>query len=204
MEFTTDSYEVQHSLHRAIARVEEFRSTRQVHLLLYAAVDTRLCIERTLFEYLVLISSENLPAKLERLYSATDLKKAILSEEPEFVRKIEFMDLFVKFLPYENPVVVVPDLDLLSECYGRSNNYLHSPKRPDDTWSSLQWWTKLEQSLNSAIPHLIDIHSGLMSGMNLNERGEELFRKFVAGEVPREEVVAELERSFAKSPPIKV
>ena len=174
MEVLIDSYEVNDSLNRAIRRVEEFRRTGQVHLLLYAAVDTRLCIERTLFEYLIFIKSGDLPARLERLYSATDLKKAILREEPDFFRKLEFMGLFVKFLPYDKPVVVVPDLDLLSQCYGRTNDYLHCPKRPDETWRKPEWWAELGESLNKSILHLIEIHSGRMGHMNLNAKGEEL------------------------------
>ena len=144
-----------------------------------------------------------LPARLERLYSATNLKKAIIQEEPEFFRKLEFMGLFVKFLPYDNPVIVVPNLDLLSQCYARANDYLHCPKRPDETWQKLDWWAGLEGSLNKGIPHLVDIHTGLMGHMNLSPMGEDLYSKFVDGELSSDEVVAELERTFAERPPVK-
>jgi len=40
-------------------------------------------------------------AKFERLYSAKDLKRAILEVETAFHKKIEFMRLFTRFLPYE-------------------------------------------------------------------------------------------------------
>ncbi|WP_237061885.1 MULTISPECIES: hypothetical protein [Microbulbifer] len=201
MEISYASYEVEKSLKRAIVHVEEFHRSGHLHLLLYAALDTRICIERTLFEYLVLTKTGNIPAKLERLYSAKDLKKAILREEPKFYEKVRFMNLFARFLPYPNAVVVTPDLDKLSESYGRTNNYLHSPKRPEETWEKQEWWAVLEESLKSVIPHLVQIHSGLMSGMNMNERGEELFGKFVAGDMSESDVLAELEKTFKSSPP---
>jgi len=195
------TYEVENSLQRGIDNVEEFHRSGNLYLLLYAALDTRLCIERTLFEYLVLIKSGNLSAKLERLYSATDLKKAILREEPKFYKKVQFMDLFVRFLPYPNPRVVTPDLEKLSGCYGRTNNYLHCPKRPDETWTRVKWWAELEETLKSTIHHLVEIHRGLMSGMDMTVRGQELFDKFVAGDVSEDDVLSELEKTFKTSPP---
>jgi len=49
MDVYIDSYDVDDSLKRAINRLEEFHASSRIHLLLYAALDTRLCIERTLF-----------------------------------------------------------------------------------------------------------------------------------------------------------
>jgi hypothetical protein len=183
--------------------MEEFRSTGRVYLLLYAALDVRLCVERTLFEYLVLIKSTDLPRRIERLYSATDLRRAILAEEPQFLRKIEFVNLFVRFLPESKPVVI-PNLDLLSQGYGRTNDYLHCPKRPDETWQDSQWWELLTETLSALIQHLVAIHSGFMSYINLSPRGEALFERFVRGELSAAQVTAELAEAFKTSPMRKV
>ena len=94
MVISVQSYDVNDSLNRALDRMEEFRSTGRAYLLLYAALDVRLCVERTLFEYLVLIKSTDVARRIEWLYSATDLREAILAEEPQFLRKVEFADLF--------------------------------------------------------------------------------------------------------------
>lgn len=200
---SVQSYDVNDSLNRALDRIEEYRRTSQPYLLLYAALDTRLCTERTLFEYLVLIKSTDLPKRLERLYSATDLKKAIITEEPQFLRKLEFMNLFVRFLPY-NRSIVIPELDLLSEAYGRMNDYLHAPKRPYETWQDPDWWARLAGVLDSVVQHLVEIHSGLMGHIDLKPQGEALFEKFAPGEVSSEQVTAELEETFKSSPMKKV
>src|SRR5689334_13264652 len=61
------SYEANDTLTRALERLADYERTNETNLLLYAALETRLCIERTLFEYLVLIRSGDVPRKLERL-----------------------------------------------------------------------------------------------------------------------------------------
>ena len=169
-------------------------------LLLYAALDVRLCIERTLFEYLVLIKNDKLSKRVEKLYSASDLKKAILDEDPQFIQKIEFMDLFVPFMPYEGKSIITPDLDLLSSTYGRSNGYLHVPKRPEETWENESWWEELNDALGTATKHLVEIHSNLMGGIDLNEKGQDLFDRFVCGDLSIDDVRAILEEAHSHSP----
>lgn len=199
MVVSVESYDVNDSLNRALDRMEEFRRTGRAHLLLYAALDVRLCVERTLFEYLVLIKSTDLPGRIERLYSATDLRKAILAEEPQFLRKVEFANLFVQFVPHSKPVVI-PDLDLLSQGYGRTNDYLHSPKRPDETWQNSDWWARLAETLSAVIQHLVAIHSGFMSFINLSPRGEALFEQYAREEMSAAQVTDELAKEFKPSP----
>jgi hypothetical protein len=193
-------YHAAASLQRAIRRVDEYHETKDTYHLLYAALETRLCIERTLFEYLVLIRRGDLSKKLEKLYKATDLKNAILREEPKFFKKLEFVNLFVsEFLRLPAPVVM-PELDLLSTSYGRCNNFLHCPRHLDDVCSSIDWWAPLKDSLDLAICHLIAIHKGSVAFIDLNEEGERLFAKFVSGELSRDEIAKEL-RSISPSSP---
>lgn len=203
MEITLKSYDATESITRAKHAIDSFEKTGNVYFLLYSALDTRLCIERTLFEYLVLIKTQDIPPRLERLYSASDLKKAILKEEPVFFKKLEFLSLFVKYLPYEKEIVI-PDLDLLSQTYGRANDYLHCPKRPAKTWQNMDWWVPLERSLKQTIPHLLQILSSPMGHIDLNPMGVALFEKFVSGEITSDEVRKNLENIFNERPPIKV
>lgn len=203
MEITLKSYDATESITRATHAIDSFEKTGNVYFLLYSALDTRLCIERTLFEYLVLIKTQDIPPRLERLYSASDLKKAILKEEPVFFKKLEFLSLFVKYLPYEKEIVI-PDLDLLSQTYGRTNDYLHCPKRPAKTWQNMDWWVPLEISLKKTIPHLVQILSSPMGHIDLNSMGMALFEKFVSGEITSDEVRKNLETTFKERPPIKV
>lgn len=200
-EVYVNAYDAHDALNRAVARRREFESHLDFYLLLYSALDTRLCIERTLFEYLLLIKNNELSTRLEKLYSATNLKKAILQEEPKFFRRLEFVRLFVPFLGYTEPVVS-PDVDLLSQCYGKVNDYLHAPKRPFETWAKVEWWVILRDTLDQAIRHLQEIHSGHMGAIDLNPLGEELFAKFTSGEMSAEDLVHEFEkRQTTDSPP---
>ena len=194
------SYDVNDTLNRALSLLAEYRQTREVALLLYSALDVRLCIERTLFEYLVLIKNDTLSKRVQKLYSASDLKKAILDEDPQFIQKIEFMNLFIPFMPYEGKPIITPDLELLSSTYGRSNEYLHVPKRPEDTWENESWWEKLHDTLDATTKHLVEIHSNLMGGIDLNEKGQGLFDKFVSGDLSIDEVRAILEQAHSHSP----
>lgn len=203
MEKTLKSYDAIESITRATHAIDCFEKTGNVHFLLYGALDTRLCIERTLFEYLVLIKTQDIPPRLERLYSASDLKRAILKEEPSFFKKLEFLSLFIKFLPYDQEIVI-PDLDLLSQTYGRTNDYLHCPKRPAKTWQNMDWWVPLEISLKQTIPHLVQILSGPMGHIDLSPMGLVLFEKFASGEITSEEVTMKLEDHLKECPPIKV
>jgi hypothetical protein len=203
MEITLKSYDAKESITRATLAIDSFEKTGNVYFLLYSALDTRLCIERTLFEYLVLIKTQDIAPRLERLYSASDLKKAILKEEPVFFKKLEFLRLFAKYLPYEKEIVI-PDLDLLSQTYGRTNNYLHCPKRPAKTWQKMDWWLPLVISLKQTIPHLEQILSSPMAHINLNPMGTALFEKFVSGEITSDEVTKILGETFKERPPIKV
>jgi len=197
------SYEANDTLTRALERLADYERTNETHLLLYAALETRLCIERTLFEYLVLVRSGDIPRKLERLYAATDLKKAILREEPKFFQKLEFMNLFLPFTPNEEVSclsIVIPDLDLLSRAYGHANDYLHAPKRPDTTWFSNDWWQQLLTITQQVVQHLVAIRSAPMGAIHLNARGEALFDRFVSGSISADEVRTELEQEFRVNP----
>ena len=91
-------------------------------------------------------------------------------------------------------------MGLLSSTYGQSNGYLHVPKRPEDTWEYDPWWEKLHQILDAATKHLVEIHSNLMGGINLNEKGQALFDKFVSGDLSIDEVKAILEEAHSQSP----
>ncbi len=199
MDDESDPFEPAHALERALQRLEHAQATGDLASLLYCALDVRLCIERQLFVYLVLIKSAEIPAKLERLYSATDLRKAILTEEPNFYKKIEFFAIFMEFLPYPGPVVV-PDLDVLSDGYGRLNNYLHAPKRPSRTSRDAKWWAELEACLKSTMAHLRDILSAPTGNIELNDQGSILFQAFLSGEKTADEVRTLLKDNFKTSP----
>jgi hypothetical protein len=195
MEIDVNPYHAQGALNRALKQKQEFDSYGNFSSLLYSALDTRLCIERTLFTYLLLIKDNELSRRLESLYDATNLKKAILREEPAFFRKIEFCRLLAPFLGYTT-TVVSPNLNLLSRCYGVIGNYLHIPKRTFETWTRTEWWAKLQRALGDAIPHLVEIHSGHLATIELKGKGIELFERFRAEKLSAAELLREFKRGM--------
>jgi hypothetical protein len=68
MEITLKSYSDTESINRAINAIDSFEKTGNVYLLLYSALDTRLCIERIFFEYLVNIKTQDISPQLEKIY----------------------------------------------------------------------------------------------------------------------------------------
>ena len=195
MQIDLNPYRARGALKRALQRKEEFDNSRNFYSLLYSAIDTRLCIEQTLFEYLLLIKNNELSARIEKLYVATDLKNAILQEEPAFFRKIEFCRLLAPFLGYTT-TVVSPNLELLSRCYGVFGNYLHVPKRPFETLMRPQWWEKLKRALDAAIPHLVEIHSGHLAAIEFKPKGLDLFERFSSGKLSATDLVREFEEGM--------
>jgi len=184
-----DAYNSDQLLIRAQQRVADFvQQQTEFYLLTYAALDVRLCIETTLFEYIEIITSKKPGKRIGALWSAKDLKMEILKLEPDFFRKIEFMRVV-------NRWIVTPDLDRLCNLYGRFGVYLHRPKNPEQTWGNVEWWKGLLDVLREAILHLREIHSNPRAHINLNEKGQKLFRKFVSGELDSEQLKREFENA---------
>ena len=188
-----NAYQSYDALGRALERKAEFERHRIFYSLIYSALDTRLCIERTLFEYFVIINNKELSRKMEKLYRATDLKREILQEEPEFFRKLEFIRLLAPFCGINEPIVP-PDLELLSSSYGLIGGYLHAPKRPQ-VWGDREWWLRLKLALNETLAHLVQIHMGHMGKIDLNAAGRDLFARFSSGELSSDDLVREFEKT---------
>lgn len=178
---------------RLVGLLESHRNGQPV--LLYAGLELRYSIERTLFEYLVLVRNFDVPKTMEKLYSAKDLKAEVLMHEPQFFEKIEFMATLAPFIGVPGEVRK-PDLDLLADCYGKVGGYLHAPKRPEKTWENPGWWTRLEDIVRSGAEHLIHLYGGSVGFIELNERGAELFSKFASGVFSLADVKAHLEEHY--------
>jgi hypothetical protein len=72
-EITADAY-----YERAAMILGQVDRTQNPALLFYAALEFRFCIERLLFEYIVLLSKTKMSKSVEKLYRAKNLKKQIM------------------------------------------------------------------------------------------------------------------------------
>jgi len=166
---------------------------KKADFLFYAALEFRNCIERTLFEYLYLVGSENWVSTWEKEYRATRLKDIILRIEPEFYRKLQFANLHMKALGF--PEIFILNLEILSELYGKLGNYLHSSKSPDKTSESTDWWEKLYVLANDVKQTLNPMFASPIGFLRLNEKGWQLYIRWRDEEVTDNQVIDEFRKA---------
>jgi hypothetical protein len=159
-----------------------FGRTNNPKLLVYASLELRICIERVLFEYLVLIHLDEKKLKsFDASYRTKDFKSAIYEVEPEFTSKLNFVNIYLRVIhtfyglqgmeisiPKE---VVIPDFDLLSEFYGKLGNSLHSLKNPAKTTQSSKWNQIVQQTVFESFDYLHHIVFSGQLHFKMNEKG---------------------------------
>lgn len=189
-----------HYLTRACQLRQGYSIDGEVCRFMYAALELRCCIERTLFEYLVLMKRSDLPGTMEKLYRAKVLKNTILNDDPDFLKKLEYMNLLLAAV--EAPVrTAIPDLDKLGSLYGQLNDYLHAPKRPEKTAEAAAWWARLQALVGEAEEHLKTILSHQVGYIDLNERSWASFEAWKRGEKTDTEVIEDFRQQAAEEDP---
>lgn len=191
---TIDRYEITAAAYfrRASANLSAFHGDPAI--LFYSALEFRYCIERLLFEYMILIKLNNIQKSMEKLYLARDLKNKILEIEPEFVEKLEFINFYLSALDISEKVFI-PDLGILNKYYGRLGNYLHLQKRPEKTCDNPDWWTNFTDLLPEIRDYLGEIFKHPRAHFELNEEGWKLFDKFKTKSTSEEEIIKEIRES---------
>ncbi len=187
-------------LTRAFQLRQGYSIDGEVCRFIYAALELRCCIERTLFEYLVLMKRNGLPKTMEKLYRAKDLKKTILEEDQDFLRKLDYMNLLCE-AGGRPERIAIPDLDKLGPLYGQLNDYVHAPKRPEETAEDPEWWARLQALICEAEGHLKTILSRPVGYINLSERGWASFEAWKRGEMTDAEVIEDFRRQATEKGP---
>jgi len=90
--------------------------------LFYAAFEFRCCIEQALKLYLELIDPDGWSKTLENLYRTKKIKAKILDRDPNFYKKIEFIDICIRLIGLKGVYSI--DLDKMDTHYGKLSNYL--------------------------------------------------------------------------------
>ena len=160
------------------------------NILFYCALELRCAIERVLFEYLSHIRSGSLAKNESKLWSAETLKAAIFTIEPEFSKKIEFLNLVLKARDIKTQFSV-PDLEKISRDYGLLNNYLHAQKRRAHMIDA-KWWLAFRRLIESIHDYAWPYCAEVRINIQLNVGALPLFQEFSRGQKTRDEVVASL------------
>ena len=173
---------------RANENLARFEKTHDASFLLYAALEFRMGIERYLFMWLATIHRD-LSREQLKLYRARDLKRSVLKIEPEFMLKLEFAKALCEASNLQIPFNL-PNLDELSEIYGRLGAYLHAIKNPSEPIENSKWWENLSLLLNRSKKTLEPLVSAPFLWPQMNKPGKSAYKKFKHGSLTYEELVA--------------
>ncbi|MBA7653641.1 hypothetical protein ES703_61498 [subsurface metagenome] len=163
--------------------------------LFYSALEYRSCIERLLFEHLALLNLSDLPKKFLKLYRAKDLRYAILDIEPEFLRKLEYINIMFEAIGVSNRVFI-PDLDNLNGFYGRLGDYLHALKEPGETVDRNEWWDGFLKIIEQVDTYLQGVSGHDFGSFKLNDRGLETFEQWKNGKLSNSELVHKIRTEY--------
>lgn len=165
--------------------------------LFYSAFEFRNCIERILIEYFILLKINNVPKNISKLYRAKDIGSMILEIEPNFYKKLNFMNIYLEAINVPNRISI-PNLQILNTHYGLLGNYLHSLKEPNETVNSEKWWQSFYKDVSETEKYLYSILSDNFGAFNLNERGLKLFEKWNDGCLSKKDVIKEIHNNTGK------
>lgn len=180
------------SYNRAIMCLKNAFEIPDGSFLIYAALELRICIERLLFEYLIImnIPDERISTYMN-LYRVKDLAKAIYKSEPEFDKKLEYtsfyldtIGLFIK--------IPIPDIQYLNISYGRLGNYLHNFKKPENSTNNENWWNSLINFLEEVRSHLEKYFQVPRAYFKMNEKGLELYQHYKNDTMPKDKIRQEI------------
>jgi hypothetical protein len=174
---------------RIISQIEQCR-----HQLFYAAYELRCAIEAFLYDYLHFLREGESSNKLKKLYSAKDLKIAILKIDPHFERRIEFDNLMHEGMGLDHIRIPSPDLTQLSNLYGRLGGYMHIQKNE----MNITEWTEFEMLVKEAQTFLHDLTHPQKARVELTVEGLKLFEEFKAGTKAAPQIVKTIKRNLKK------
>lgn len=180
---------------RGKEKYKEFEKLGNKDLLFYSALEYRNCIERILFDQLYLLKINDLPKKFEKLYRVKDLSATIIDIEPEFFKKLEFINIYLEVLGIPS-YIFIPDLNYLNQIYGKLGNFLHSLKDPEKTVKIEEWWDNFISVLKEADEYIVKIIGGFMGSFDLNINGLSLFNKWKQREISDSELKVQIRRDL--------
>ena len=160
-------------------------------------MDFRFCIERLLFEYLALIKNTQVSKTLQKLYRASDLSKAIIKAEPNFFKKLEFLNIYMECLGMKEKFIL-PDLEKLTKIYSGLNKYLHAPKSIDQSIVDSKSLGKFINLIDLTTETLVELLSHPRGDIQLKDKGLVLFERFADSKINKEDLIKELQEDLAK------
>lgn len=177
---------------RAIICLDKCFNSHDGSYLFYAALELRVCIERFLFEYLVIMNiAEEKIEKYMKEYRIKNLTNAILEAEPEFDKKLEYTNFYLASIgaPFQ---IQIPDKEKMNSYYGKLGNYLHNFKKPSESTQNEEWWNLFIQLLNETKDYLYEFFRVPRAFFQMNEKGLALYQEFKDENISRDEIAEKI------------
>jgi hypothetical protein len=185
---------IEASMHynRAVICIQKAFNIPDGSFLFYAALELRICLERFLFEYLVIMQVED--AKIEKYmrdYRIKDLTSAIYEAEPEFDKKLEYTNFYLDTIGIGFQMQI-PEMRILNAYYGKLGNYLHNLKKPSDSIQNQEWWNTFIQLLEEIKTYMFEFFRVPRAFFQMNEIGLKLYEEFKDINIAREEIARKI------------
>ncbi len=183
---------------RSVICLEKAFTLHESSYLFYAALELRVCIERFLFEYLAVmnVSDENI-AKYMKEYRIKNLSNAIYEAEPEFDKKLEYTNFYLKVIGADFDIKI-PDKEKLNSLYDKLGTYLHNFKKPSESTSNQDWWNTFIQLLEETRAHLYEYFEAPRAFFKMNEKGLELYEEYkddkISKSVIKEKILGDISK----------
>lgn len=166
------------------------RATADRTIFFYCAFELRCAIERVFYEYLSHFRSDQLTGKEAKLWSPKGLKTAVLAIDPDFIAKVDFLNLILEARGLTNRFTI-PDLDRLSRDYGRLSEYLHA-QRVSRSLNAPSWWASFRELIENLHDYAWPLCSETRVSIQLNEVAERYFDDLQANRRSREATIEAL------------
>jgi hypothetical protein len=164
------------------------RTAEDNSLLFYCALELRCAIEKVFYEYLSCLRRNSLSEAESKLWSAKDLKSSVFAVEPDFIEKIDFLNIIYESRDIKYPITL-PDVDRLSRDYGRLNGYLHALKAETSDVRNIRWWAELRTFIEELHGYAWPYCSQARIRLEFNNVAERLFEDYKAGRKTRQDLL---------------
>jgi len=155
------------------------------NVLVYAAVELRAAIERTLFELLYLLKEHDISeADIRRSRSQKGLEALLREADASYRKTIEFTQLVASVTP-GMPVVSVIDTAYLRRMWSKLSEYCHFQIEPDKTFNSenRQFQRRGFQLLKDVLDRFIEWRGkgnmGIIKRSSMPDLTRSIYDKFV-------------------------
>lgn len=155
--------------------------------LFYAALELRICIERFLIEYLVIMKADEKLESIMNEYRIKNLSRAIYEAEPEFDNKLEYTNFYLQTIGSDFDLPI-PDMNRLNTIYGKLGSYLHNFKKPALSTQNQEWWNSFIQLLEESRAFLYEYFKVPRAFFDMNEIGLKLYQAYKDGSLSKEEI----------------